>query len=137
MSTSITTNRAFFVNRPREINDLFIPHPVEKEQSFYVKKHIVLLPHDYENFVTDLLVEREYIAKSEFSYTGRDDILECLFVTQMNSDEGVLVVPDENGFIKLAASCRCSDCYSTPNYRFAIKSMKKSALTPRLRRAFV
>lgn len=123
MSTSETTNRAFFVIRPREINDLFTPHPVEREQDFYVKKRIVLKPYEYENFITDLLVERDYINKSDISCTNRGDILECLLVTKPNTDEGVLVVPDDNGFIKLAASYKSYDSSFIPNYLYAMKSI--------------
>lgn len=98
-----TTNKAFFISRPRNLTDLKTPHQVELEKSFSISKRLNLTRTDYENFASDLLVERNYIANYAGMCKNDNDELECIFISQPNDFEGVLVVPDENGFIEKAA----------------------------------
>ncbi|NLW64673.1 MAG: hypothetical protein GXY26_00330 [Clostridiales bacterium] len=98
-----TVNSALFVRRPRVLSDLIGPHHAENRSAYLVKKRINLRPIDYENLITDMLVERDYIEKVAELCTGNSEVLECLLVSQIDSDEGVLIVPGENGNVRFAA----------------------------------
>ena len=95
--------QAFFVNKPRVLTDLMIPHHPDDERDFLISKRIELLPIDYENFVTDLRVNRDYIENSSNSCDKQNEIFNCLLISEIGGTDGVLVIPSENGFIKKAA----------------------------------
>lgn len=95
--------RAFFVHRPRKIDELKVPHPIEKETDYLVVKRLILTPAEYKNFVTDMLVEREFLEKNAALLKERQDIVECLLVQIKGELDGILVVPNAGGFVKLAA----------------------------------
>ena len=52
---------AYFAERPRRIEDLMVPHPIEKEHPFRIVTEIQLPAIDYENFITDMLADRQFI----------------------------------------------------------------------------
>ena len=52
------TGYAYFVERPRRIEDLTVPHLVEKERPFRIVTEVQLPAIDYENFITDMLADR-------------------------------------------------------------------------------
>lgn len=52
---------AYFVERPRRIEDLMVPHPIEKERPYRIVTEIHLPAIDYENFITDMLADRQFI----------------------------------------------------------------------------
>ena len=52
---------AYFVKKPSRLCDLLKPHRVEDEVSYEVVRTILLPQIDYENFATDLTVDREFI----------------------------------------------------------------------------
>ena len=55
---------AYFVERPRRIEDLMVPHPIEKERPFRIVTEIQLPAIDYENFITDMLADRQFIEQA-------------------------------------------------------------------------
>ena len=96
-------NTAFFAERPRRYLDLFLPHFLGREQDFIIAKHIILDDIDYENFITDMLVEREYIENAAPCAVSVDGVYSCLFISRRLCYKGVLVVPDADGRIHKAA----------------------------------
>lgn len=87
--------KAYFVKHPRTADDLRRPHLLDEEQTFVI---------DYENFVTDMAVERSFLEGSAGSCAGEDDgALHCLLVRERGKTGGVLVVPEAGGYVLLAA----------------------------------
>lgn len=99
----MSENFAFFVEHPRKIDELIKPHDIRDEKQFEVVKQIVLSHMDYENFVTDMLVQRDYLEKNAALCGGGEDV-RCLLVTVSDGEIGVLVVPDYQGFV-VEAGC--------------------------------
>ena len=52
---------AYFVAYPRIIDDLLAPHIFEAERPFVVAKIVKLAKIDYENFITDMVADRQFI----------------------------------------------------------------------------
>ena len=52
---------AYFVEYPRIIDDLMLPHPIEQERPYRVVKSIKLAKIDYQNFVTDMIADRQFV----------------------------------------------------------------------------
>ena len=50
---------AYFVERPRRIEDLMVPHLIEKERPYRIVTSVQLTAIDYENFITDMLDDRQ------------------------------------------------------------------------------
>ena len=49
---------AYFVERPRRLEDLLRPHLIERERPYSIVTAVQLPKIDYENFVTDMLADR-------------------------------------------------------------------------------
>ena len=100
---SRTDGSAFFVFSPRKEDELNQPFPLEQMQPYRIIGRITLNGMDYENFVTDMLVEREYLEPfEELCHTGA--VYECVLVCQQwYEKQGILVIPDSGGYIKCAA----------------------------------
>ena len=106
-----TTRQAFFINKPRAITDLMSPHFLDDEEEFFISQRIELRPIDYENFITDFLVERDYIESAanlddeqkEEQYEEQNYVSKCLLISKAGNTDGVLVIPQKNGFIERAA----------------------------------
>lgn len=96
------TGHAFFVHRPATINDLQRPHPLEREQAYTIVKTIALGVIDYENFITDMLVDRQFI-EDYADRCERGESWKCLYVHQRGCKDGVLVMPDKDCYVKYAA----------------------------------
>ena len=52
---------AYFVKQPRILKDLFAIHAIDQEHQYEVVKEIELPLIDYENFITDMTVDRQYL----------------------------------------------------------------------------
>lgn len=106
-----TTRQAFFINKPRAITDLMSPHFLDDEEEFFISQRIELRPIDYENFITDFLVERDYIESAAYLDDEQNDkrfeeqnyVPKCLLISKTGNSDGVLVIPNKNGYIKRAA----------------------------------
>ena len=86
-----------WVSAPARLEDIIQPdngvsHP------YTVAKAIRLTWDDYENFVTDFLVKRDFIEENaglcKMDETG---VWHCLLVLHRGHTDGVLVMPEEQG----------------------------------------
>lgn len=89
---------AYFVKLPRVINDLCRPHRPEDERSFEVVKVIYLAAIDYENFITDMLADRQFI-EDHAHLCEQADTWKCLLVRRQGGNDGVLVMPADRCFV--------------------------------------
>ena len=96
---------AFFVEYPRMIEDLTVPHPIEQEQRFEIVKSIKLAKIDYENFITDMVADRQFI-EDNASLCARGEIWRCLLVQQRGCTDGVLGLPTDGCYVGWAAYYR-------------------------------
>ena len=83
-----------FVRFPRRIDDLCNEDLIGEERTYKVVKEIELAAIDYENFVTDMCADRQFIE----DYAGlctEGDPMKCLLIRQQGKGDGVLVIPDE------------------------------------------
>ena len=96
------TGYAFFVERPRRIDDLLQPHPVEAEAQFEVVKTIRLSKIDYENFITDMVADRAFLEENAHLCRKDGTAVLCLLVKPREGEDGILVVPD-GAWVDLAA----------------------------------
>lgn len=84
---------AYFVDKPRTINDLMQPHRVEAERPFEIVKTIQLNGIDYTNFITDMLVDRSYLEENCHLCGKTDTVIRCLLIKQRGKKGGILVIP--------------------------------------------
>lgn len=95
---------AFFVEYPFRIEDLIRPHLSEWLKSYIVEKEIGLGKIDYENFITDLCVDRWFIEKyTHLCSIDENGVWHCLLVSQKGKSGGVLVMSEGRVFPKWAA----------------------------------
>lgn len=97
------TGSAYFVRKPRKLSDLLYPHGPEDEIPYEVVKTIHLLRIDYENFASDLTVDRTYIERLSLLCGIRDGIWQCLLIRQKNAETGILVMPEYKRLMGYAA----------------------------------
>lgn len=98
------TGRAHFLKYPSRIEDLKKPYLLVNQSDYIIVKTITLRKIDYVNFITDLTVERDYLEQSApFCHVRNDHVLPSLLVRQYGGKDGVLVIPDELGYVILAA----------------------------------
>ena len=93
---------AYFVENPRILEDLIVPHPVEMERQFMVVKTIRLTKIDYENFITDMIADRQFIEENA-ALCSKGTVWNCIFVQQRGREDGVLVLPIDQSFVGWAA----------------------------------
>ena len=93
---------ANFVERPRRLEDLQRPHLIDKERPYHIVTAVQLPKIDYENFITDMLADRQFIE----DYGKRckaGNVWDCLLVQQRGHTDGVLVLPEQDCFVSWAA----------------------------------
>ncbi len=95
---------AFFVNRPRTIEDLMLLHPAEQERRYEIVDAVCLAKIDYENFITDMLADRAFI-EDRAALCDRGEIWRCILVRQRGCRSGILVMPADGGHVEWAAYC--------------------------------
>ena len=93
---------AYFVERPRRIEDLMVPHPLEKERLYRIVTEIRLPAIDYENFISDMLADREFI-EDHGRRCKKGEVWDCLLVRRKGQPDGVLVMPEAERFVGRAA----------------------------------
>ena len=93
---------AFFVECPRRIDELMRPHLPEWEREYEVVKTIRLSRIDYENFITDMVADRQFLEDNASLCSKNRANIRCLEVTCRGSQESVLVVPD-GAWVDIAA----------------------------------
>lgn len=94
--------KALFIYKPRRIEDLRYPHRPEEETAYEVVKTISLSSIEYENFITDLLADRQFIEENA-ALCGEGATFRCLLIRQHGCNEGILIVPELKAYVKLAA----------------------------------
>ena len=93
---------AFFVERPRRMDELMRPHLPEWEREYEVVKTIRLSRIDYENFMTDMVADRQFLEDNASLCSKNSAIIRCLEIQCKGSKERVLVVPD-GAWVEIAA----------------------------------
>ncbi len=86
-------NTAYFVRKPRNMDELIVPHLLWQERQYEIVAEKLLSETDYENFITDMQADRQYIEDcSEMCHTG--SIMKCILLRKRGESEGVLAVSD-------------------------------------------
>ena len=96
------TGYAYFVESPRIVEDLMAPHPIEREQRYEIVKAVKLTKIDYENFITDMVADRQFI-EDHANLCSKDDPWRCILVQQRGQTDGVLVMPEDSCYVGWAA----------------------------------
>ena len=94
--------KAFFVKRPRTAADLMQPHLLSQEREYRVVRTLVLGKTDYENFITDMLADRQFL-EDNAALCARDAVWRCLLIRPQRCGDGVLVMPERGCFVGWAA----------------------------------
>ena len=97
-----TRDFAYFVERPRTIEDLLQPHLFEKEQEYRIVKTIELGKMDYENFITDMLADRQFI-EDNAGLCSQGEVWQCLLIRQRECCDGILAMPEGGCYVGWAA----------------------------------
>lgn len=83
----------YFRENPRRISDLRLPHLLSKEVPYVIEHTIALPAIEYENFITDLGVERQFIQDYKAScYIDDQGLWHCILVRRRGIPGGVLVM---------------------------------------------
>ena len=93
---------AYFVERPRRIEDLRVPHPIEKERPNRIVTEVQLPAIDYENFIADMLAGRQFIEDHGRRFK-KGEVWDCLLVRRRGQPNGILVMPEDGCFVGWAA----------------------------------
>ena len=93
---------ANFAERPRTIDDLMAPHPVEQKQAYEISKTVSLAKMDYENFITDMIADRQFL-EDNAAFCSQGETWRCILVRRRGRADGVLVMPADNGHVGWAA----------------------------------
>ena len=96
------TGYAYFVEKPRVVEDLVRPHPIEQERAFEIAKVIQLGAIDFENFTTDMVADRQFI-EDNAERCVKGEVWKCLLVQRRGRCDGVLVMPEEGCYVGYAA----------------------------------
>ena len=99
------TGFAYFVESPRIIEDLLAPHPIELETQYEIVNTVKLAKIDYENFITDMIADRQFIEENA-ALCAQGGVWRCLLVQQRGRTDGVLVVPVDGCYVGWAAYYR-------------------------------
>ena len=88
--------------RPRRLEDIRRPHLPARERPYEIVSRVKLRHIDYENFITDMLADRQFIEdKGEGCCSGA--VMRCILVQEKGKKDGVLVVPEEGCYVMYAA----------------------------------
>ena len=93
---------AYFVRSPRRIEDLQALHLVERPRPFEIVKTVKLAKIDYENFITDMLADRQFI-EDHATLCSKGKVWRCILVQQRGCMDGVLVMPEDGCYVGWAA----------------------------------
>lgn len=93
---------AYFVRQPRVLKDLFAIHAVDRERRYEVVKTIELPLIDYENFILDMTVDRQYL-EDNAHFCSEGDVWKCLLIKREDKKDGILVIPFDGAWVRWAA----------------------------------
>ena len=94
-------NRADFVYSPRTAEELLRPHDLNSEKPYQIVHTVSLSAMSYENFITDMLADRQFLEEYT-ALCSAGEVWSCILVKQRGQSGGVLVVPD-GCYVKFAA----------------------------------
>ncbi len=94
--------RAWFVRRPRDLDALRALHPLDAERPYRVAAELFLEEMDFQNFLTDLYADRDFLERYASLCAGGEP-RSCLLVRSVGDRNGILVQPGKDGFIEWAA----------------------------------
>ena len=101
------TGTAYFVRQPRRADELIVLHAVDWEIPYEIVQEIILKGIDYENFITDMTVDRQFIENYASLCDNTSDhdgqIKKCLFVHGRDPRSGILVIPEAKCYVGWAA----------------------------------
>lgn len=101
---------AFFVKLPFRLEDLQRPHLASQRKPYVVENTVLLEEIDYENFITDLCVDRWFIEENAKGlHVDEDGVWHCILIRQQGRTDGVLVMSEGRDFPKWAAYVSQSD----------------------------
>ncbi len=75
---------------------------VEKEHPYRIVTEIQLPAIDYENFITDMLADRQFLS-DHGRRCKKGEVWDCLLVRRRGQPDGVLVMPKAECFVGWAA----------------------------------
>ena len=78
------------------------PQPLEKERLYRIVTENQLLAIDYENFITDMLADRQFI-EDHGRRCQKGEVWDCVLVRRRGRFDGVLVLPENGCFVGWAA----------------------------------
>lgn len=93
--------KAYFVDRPRTILDLRVPYPADAAQEYEIVRTIILSGLEYENFMWDMLADREFIGDSHM-LCSEEGVCRCLLNKAKGERDGILILPRDTCFVKRA-----------------------------------
>jgi len=95
---------AYFIKFPSRIENLWRPHLYEERRPYETVAEVIISKVDYENFITDLRVERQFLEdNANLCNIDGDGVWHCILVQQQEGSDGVLVIPDAAGYVIWAA----------------------------------
>lgn len=84
---------AFFIGKASRIEKLKVLHLLKQEVPFFVEKRITLPKEEYENFINDLGVERQFIDDhKELCRVDQKGVWHSIFIRRRGRTDGVLVM---------------------------------------------
>lgn len=96
-------NQAVFIWRPRTEEEMKTTSAMGALLEYEIVKTVRLGRMDYENFATDMLVDREFLEEAAgIAGTSPDQPARCVLVCRRNSKTGILVIPN-GAYVRLAA----------------------------------
>ena len=98
---SLKKRKPFLLNA-RTIEDLMQPYLLAHERKYRIVKTIELGKIDYENFVTDMLADRQFI-EDNAGLCSRGEVWQCLLIRQRRCSDGILVMPEGGCYVGWAA----------------------------------
>lgn len=93
---------AYFVERPRRLEELLCPHLLEAERAYRVVKTLRLSKIDFENFITDMVADRQFLEDNAYLCSREGTPIRCLKVYCRYLPVQILVVPDQ-AWVDIAA----------------------------------
>jgi hypothetical protein len=90
----MVTGRAFFVKRASRIEKLKRLHLLKDEVPFIIEKNIPLGKVDYENFASDLGVERQFIEDNKELCRIEKGVWHSIYVSRRGENDGILVMSE-------------------------------------------
>jgi hypothetical protein len=100
----ILQTRALFTKLPRVFGEIANLTAVKNLKPIKIEKTIALSGDDYDNFITDMTVERQFLKNNSYLCRIDDEgIWHCLLVVRQGHHQGILVMANEVGFLDYAA----------------------------------